>query len=145
MATLTIVTYPDPVLKQKCLPVTRFDSELHQFLDDLAETMETAEGIGLAANQVAVLKCIFVMDVPVAENAQGEPVRTGRLEVINPQIVAKRGEIKYEEGCLSFPGVNENVIRAKELDLKFVDRQGQPQTLMAKGLLAICIQHELDH
>ncbi len=145
MATLTIVTYPDPVLKQKCTPVEQFDDALHAFLDALAETMETADGIGLAANQVAVLQRIFVMDVPLRENEHGETEYTGLLEIINPQIVAKRGEIKYEEGCLSFPGVNEDVTRAHEVDLKFVDRHGQPQHLTAKGLLAICMQHELDH
>lgn len=145
MAALTIVTYPDPVLKQKCEPVVQFDDDLHAFLDALAETMETADGIGLAANQVAVLKRIFVMDVPLRENERGETEYTGLLEIINPHIVAKRGEIKYEEGCLSFPGVNEDVIRANEIDLKFFDRHGQAQQVCAKGLLAICMQHELDH
>lgn len=140
MAIRTIVKYPDPVLKERCAEVTAFDAGLHQLLDDMAATMATADGIGLAANQIAVTQRVFVMDVPV-----GEHERTGLLEVINPRIVQSKGEVKYEEGCLSFPGVHEWVNRAAEIDLTFQDRHGQEQHLTARGLLAICIQHELDH
>ncbi|MFZ4576780.1 MAG: peptide deformylase [Myxococcota bacterium] len=140
MAIRDIVPFPDPILKQRCAEVEVFDAELHQLLDDMADTMGEADGLGLAANQVGVSLRIFVMDVPIDDDT-----RTGRIEVINPKVKAKRGELKYEEGCLSFPGVHENVIRAAELDLDFVDRHGQPQAVTARGLVSVCIQHELDH
>ena len=139
MAIRPIVTWPDPVLKQRCEEVVSFDAELHTLLDDMADTMHD-EGIGLAANQVGVTLRVFVMDVPL-----GDGEHTGRIEVINPRIVATRGDTRYEEGCLSFPGVNETVKRALEVDLAFQDRNGQAQQVAARGLVAICIQHELDH
>jgi peptide deformylase len=148
MAIRTIVKYPDPVLKERCSEVTAFDADLHQLLDDMAATMATADGIGLAANQVGVTQRVFVMDVPVDQRepqTAAEPVRTGLLEVINPRIIQAKGEVKYEEGCLSFPNVHEWVTRAAEIDLVFQDRDGTQQRLTARGLLAICIQHELDH
>lgn len=151
MAIRTIVKFPDPVLKERCAPVTTFDAELHRLLDDMVDTMETADGIGLAANQVAVALRVFVMGVPEDEpegassDQDNASDRSRLLEVINPTIVASRGEVRYEEGCLSFPGVHEWVHRAAEIDLSFQDRDGQAQQLTARGLLAICIQHELDH
>jgi peptide deformylase len=140
MAVLTIHTYPDPVLKVRCAEVTAFDAALHQFLDDMADTMAEAEGIGLAANQVGQTVRLFLMDVPL----EGEQ-RTGRLEIINPRVLQRRGETKYEEGCLSFPGLYETVMRASEIDLAYQDRHGAEQRLTLRGLPAICCQHELDH
>ncbi len=146
MAVLDVVTFPHPVLKQKCSEVTRFDADLHQFLDDMAETMNEADGIGLAANQVGEALRIFLMDVPTNRGSNEKEVKTtGRIEVINPKIVGQRGEMKYEEGCLSFPGMSEFVTRAAEIDLEYQDRTGAAQKLTAKGLVAVCIQHELDH
>ncbi len=146
MAVLEVVTFPHPVLKQKCAAVTRFDAELHQFLDDMAQTMQGADGIGLAANQVGVAQRVFLMDVPTNRGSGEKDVKTtGRIEVINPKIVSLRGEMKYEEGCLSFPGMSEFVTRAAEVDLEYQDRTGAVQRLTAKGLVAVCIQHELDH
>jgi len=146
MAIREIVTYPDPVLKERCTDVQVFDAELHRLLDDMADTMGVADGIGLAANQIAVTLRLFVMDVPLgSRDSDDESDRTGRIEVINPRITAARGETRYEEGCLSFPGVNEVVTRASEIDLTFQDRTGNEQQLTARGLVAICIQHELDH
>jgi len=139
MAIRPIVTWPDPVLRQRCTEVIAFDADLHQLLGDMAETMKD-EGIGLAANQVGVLLRVFVMDVPL-----GEGEHTGVIEVINPRIAQARGEIRYEEGCLSFPGVNETVKRAAEVDLTYQDRNGVAHEVHARGLVAICIQHELDH
>ena len=139
MAIRPIVTWPDPVLKQRCAEVVAFDADLHQLLGDMAETMKD-EGIGLAANQVGVTLRVFVMDVPL-----GEGEHTGVLEIINPRIVKAKGEIRYEEGCLSFPGVNETVKRAAEVDLAYQDRHGVAHEVHASGLVAICIQHELDH
>ena len=146
MAVLEVVTFPHPVLKQKCAAVTRFDAELHQFLDDMAQTMQGADGIGLAANQVGVAQRVFLMDVPTNRGSGEKDVKTtGRIEVINPKIVSLRGEMKYEEGCLSFPGMSEFVTRAAEVDLEYQDRTGAVRRLTAKGLVAVCIQHELDH
>lgn len=146
MAVLEVVTFPHPVLKQKCAEVTRFDAELHEFLDDLAATMSEADGIGLAANQVGVAMRVFLMDVPTNRGSGEKEVKTtGRMEIINPKIVGQRGELKYEEGCLSFPGMSEFVMRAAEIDLEYHDRTGAAQKLTAKGLVAVCIQHELDH
>ena len=146
MAVLEVVTFPHPILKQKCAEVTRFDAELHQFLDDMAETMNDADGIGLAANQVGQPVRVFLMDVPTNRGSGEKDVKTtGRIEVINPKIIGKRGELKYEEGCLSFPGMSEFVTRAAEIDLAYQDRSGAEVKLTAKGLVAVCIQHELDH
>ena len=146
MAVLDVVTFPHPVLKQKCAEVTRFDAELHEFLDDMAATMNEADGIGLAANQVGVALRIFLMDVPTNRGSGEKEVKTtGRMEIINPRIVGQRGELKYEEGCLSFPGMSEFVMRAAEIDLEYQDRTGAAHKISAKGLVAVCIQHELDH
>lgn len=140
MALLEIRTYPDPVLKERGRAVTEFGPELHQLLDDMAETMAKAEGLGLAANQVGEVLRLFLMDVP-----DGEGQRTGVIEVINPRILARRGEVKYEEGCLSFPNLYEHVIRAHDIEVAYQDRNGQEQKIKAKGLAAICLQHEMDH
>ncbi len=146
MAVLDVVTFPHPVLKQKCSEVLRFDAELHAFLDDMAATMNEADGIGLAANQVGVTQRIFLMDVPTNRGSGEKEVKTtGRIEVVNPKIVSMRGELKYEEGCLSFPGMSEFVMRAAEVDLEYQDRTGAVQKVAARGLVAVCIQHELDH
>lgn len=146
MAVLDVVQFPHPVLKQKCAEVTKFDAELHALLDDMADTMAEADGIGLAANQVAVPVRVFLMDVPTNRGSGEKDIKTtGRIEVINPKIVGQRGELKYEEGCLSFPGMSEFVMRAAEIDLEYQDRTGATQKLAARGLVAVCIQHELDH
>ena len=140
MAIREVVTFPDPILKQRCAEVESFDAELRKLVDDMFDTLAVADGIGLAANQVGVSKRVFVMDVPIDDQT-----RTGRIAVVNPRITARRGEVRYEEGCLSFPGVNENVTRAAEIDVSFVDPEGKPQEVTARGLVAICMQHELDH
>lgn len=155
MAIRDIVVFPHPVLKQRCAEVTAFDAQLHGLLDDMSDTMHKADGIGLAANQVGVAVRVFLMDVPINRPASKEerkaqaqteaPATTGRTEVVNPKILAKRGELRYEEGCLSFPGMSEWVNRAAEVDLEYQDRAGTVQTISATGLVAVCIQHELDH
>lgn len=145
MALRTVVTFPDPILKQRCAEVTDFGAELHTLLDDMADTMAKEEGIGLAANQVAVSLRVFIMDVPVGQERPDGSQDSIRLEVINPRIVGKRGEVHYDEGCLSFPGVTESVLRAAEIELAFQDRHGVAQQVTATGLVAICMQHELDH
>jgi len=145
MALRTIRTWPDPVLKETCAPVVTFDAALHALLDDLVETMYNGNGIGLAANQVAEKVRVFVADVPLPTEEGEEPRSTGVIEIVNPTILARRGEVRVEEGCLSFPGVNENVNRSAEIDVEFQDREGRHKRLTARGLVAICIQHEFDH
>jgi peptide deformylase len=158
MASRSIVTFPNPVLKQKCAEVSNFGPELHRLLDDMAETMAMADGIGLAANQVAVPWRVIVMDIPVDRQAEvaansrapgndddGQTVSTGLIELVNPRLTAMRGEIRYEEGCLSFPGMHEVVTRAAEIDLVYQDRDGGEHAVTAAGLVAICVQHEIDH
>lgn len=140
MAVLPILTYPDPALRQRCKPVEAFDEAFHRTLGDMADTMRNSEGIGLAANQVGILQRFFLMDVPINDKES-----TGLLEIINPRIAARRGEVRFEEGCLSFPGVYENVIRANEIELQYQDRTGAPQKVVMRGIVAICAQHELDH
>ena len=135
-----ILTWPNPILKQRCADVEAFDEMLVRLLDDMAETMVVEEGIGLAANQVGVLRRIFVMAIPDADGAQDTVV-----EVINPVIDKRQGEVQYEEGCLSFPELNELVTRAAQVELTYRDRKGEPQQLTATGITAVCIQHELDH
>jgi len=134
---LEIIKYPDPLLNQLCAPVQNFDKELHLLLDDMALTMYEANGIGLAAPQVAVLKRITVIDV--SEDAPE------LREFINPQIIASEGSTASEEGCLSIPDYRDIVKRNTEIRVKAQDRFGKFFELEATGLLAICLQHEIDH
>ncbi len=159
MASRPIVEFPHPVLKQRCQEVARFDGALWSLLDDMKETMADADGLGLAANQVAVSWRVFTMLVPVPHaNGDGRDNDSGKdndkdkdgappevLELVNPVVVGKRGEIRFEEGCLSFPGVHEQVLRAAEVDVTFQDRHGAAQRRSFGGVAAVCVQHELDH
>lgn len=139
MAVLDIVTYPDERLKTKAQPVAEVDDEIRQLIDDMAETMYAAPGIGLAANQIGVLKRIAVVD---ADYPDGEP---NLIAMVNPEIIERDGEIEWEEGCLSFPEVLEEVTRAAKIKLRALDRNGEPFELEAEQLLAVALQHELDH
>lgn len=137
MALLRILKYPDPALKRQAGPVTRFDENLRQLVSDMAETMYAAPGVGLAATQVDVHQQVVVIDVSDEKNA---------LHVlVNPKITHRDGVQVYEEGCLSVPGVYEKVERAEQVTVNFQNLDGNPQTLSADGLLAVCVQHELDH
>lgn len=137
MAILDILNYPDPRLYKVAKPVKEVDATIRRLIDDMAETMYAAPGIGLAATQVDVHQQIIVMDLSEAKN---------ELRVfINPKITAKCGAQDYEEGCLSVPGIYENVTRAAEVTVEALDRNGEPFVLEAQGLLAVCIQHEMDH
>lgn len=137
MAQLPILEYPDPRLRIRAEPVTEFDAELEQLAADLLETMYAAPGIGLAATQVDVHKRILVVDVSEERN---EPYC-----LVNPQIVSAEGQISYEEGCLSVPDVFEAVDRAERIKVVASNERGERLELEAEGLLAICIQHEMDH
>lgn len=137
MAILNILHYPDERLHKVALPVEKVDDQIRRLVDDMAETMYEAPGIGLAATQVDVHRRIIVIDISEDKSA----LRT----IINPRIISADGKTTFEEGCLSVPGIYEEVERASRIVLEALDRDGQPYTLEADGLLAICIQHEIDH
>ncbi len=137
MAQLTILEYPNPRLRLEAKPVEKFDDDLQQIIDDMFETMYAAPGIGLAATQVDVQLNIVTMDL---SDDKSEPI-----VLINPEVIEKRGIEEMEEGCLSFPGVYVSVERANEVHIKALDRHGEPFEIDTGGLLAVCIQHELDH
>jgi len=137
MATLTILNYPDPRLHQVAQPVLEVNDEIRQLISDMAETMYAAPGVGLAATQVDQHIQLIVIDTSKEQN---------NLQVfINPKIVAKSGLTEYEEGCLSVPGVYETVTRAETVTVEALDKEGKKFKLQADGLLAVCIQHEMDH
>jgi peptide deformylase len=140
MAVRTILHYPDKRLRQLAEPVTRFDAELASLLDDMADTMYAAPGVGLAAPQIGVSLRLFLVDVASGENEPSD-LRT----FINPEIIESHGEVCYEEGCLSFPGIHEEVRRAERVKVRAQDAQGKLFELETDGLLAIAIQHEHDH
>jgi len=137
MAKRTILEFPDPRLRTKARPVTRFDSALGTLIDDMLETMYAAPGIGLAATQVDVHKRVIVIDLSKEHN---EP-----LTLVNPEILAREGEASTEEGCLSVPGVFDEVKRAARVRLRAYDRNGEPFERDYEDILAVCIQHEMDH
>ena|SRR3989344_5245059 len=137
MAVKSILHYPDPRLRRKALPVAQVDDAVRRLIDDMAETMYDAPGIGLAAIQINESKRVVVIDLSEKRD---------RLQVfINPEILTRDGEQTFEEGCLSVPGVYEEVTRAQRVRVRALDRDGKPFELDAEGLLATCIQHEIDH
>ena len=142
MALLTVHSFPDPVLKQKALPVKEFDEKLAELADNMLETMYEERGIGLAAVQVGVLKQLVVVDLKSGE--EDISLREPRV-FVNPHIVERSGETISEEGCLSVIEYRAEIKRAESIKLEFQDLQGEPRTFEAEGLLSICIQHELDH
>ena len=137
MARLPILEYPDPRLRIRAEPVTKFDIELKTLVDDLFETMYSAPGIGLAATQVDVHQRVLVCDVGVDSK---QPYC-----LINPEIVSAEGQTNAEEGCLSVPEYYDFVDRAAVIRVRAFDTQGKPFELTAEGMLAVCIQHEMDH
>ena len=137
MAKLKILEFPDPRLRTKASPVETVDDELRSLIGDMFETMYEAPGIGLAATQVDVHKRLLVADV--------SPDKSDPHVLINPEIIEKDGVTASDEGCLSVPGYYEEVQRAEHIRVRFLDRNGEQQEMEAEGLLAICIQHEMDH
>ncbi len=138
MALLTILHHPDPRLREKAKPVARFDAALQRLVDDLFETMYAAPGVGLAATQVGIAQRIAVMDC--AHDDAPMP-----LVFINPEILEQDEPEEVEEGCLSVPGVAEKLKRYGRVKARALDRHGRAFEIEAEGLLAQCIQHELDH
>lgn len=140
MTKLHILTAPDPRLKRKSQPVSAFDARLHRLIDDMLETMYAAPGIGLAAPQVGILERLLVLDV-AARDAPADP-----RVFINPEIVwASEDDATYEEGCLSVPEHYSDVARPASVRVKHFDRDGIEREVEATGLLATCLQHEMDH
>jgi len=138
MALLDILEFPDPRLRKKAKPVTNFNTSLQTLIDDMFETMYEALGIGLAATQINVHKRLMVIDV---SQEKDQP-----LVFINPKItIADEHLGEHEEGCLSVPGFSETVTRPLSIKVEALDRQGEPFTKELEGLLAVCVQHELDH
>ena len=140
MALLTILEFPDTRLRTVAAPVDPAQLATPGFqrlIDDMFETMYAAPGIGLAATQVDAHHRFMVIDV---SEAKDQP-----MVFVNPEIVSREGEQVYQEGCLSVPGIYADVTRANEIDVRFLDRDGKPQELRIDGLLAVCIQHEMDH
>lgn len=137
MTLLNVLHFPNPRLRLKAEPVAEVTPEIVQILDDMLETMYADRGVGLAATQVNIQQRLIVMDVSDDYN---EP-----LCFINPEIISADGNEESEEGCLSVPGVYEKVKRCKTVSFKFLDKNGDPQMIKTDGLLAICIQHEIDH
>ena len=137
MALLPILHYPDPRLHTVAKPVARVDERIGKLIKDMAETMYAAPGIGLAASQVDVHERVIVIDISEA--------RDELQAFVNPEIIESSGETITEEGCLSVRGVFDSVSRAERVTVRALNAEGEPFTLQAEGLLAVCIQHEIDH
>ncbi|MEJ2317509.1 MAG: peptide deformylase [Gammaproteobacteria bacterium] len=137
MAKREILHFPDPRLRNVARPVEEVDEEIRQLVDDMFETMYDAPGIGLAAIQINVAKRVIVVDV---SEDKSEP-----LCLINPEILEKEGEETMDEGCLSVPEIYESVTRAEKIRVRALDREGKSYEMDVDGLLAVCIQHEIDH
>lgn len=137
MALLNILRYPDARLHKTAAPVTVFDEALKRLVQDMAQTMYAAPGVGLAATQVDVHKQVIVVDVSERQDSL--------VVLVNPEIMEASGVSDIEEGCLSVPGVYDIVERAERVKVRAYDQNGNPFTLEAQGLLAVCIQHEMDH
>ena len=143
MALLDIVLYPEPRLREKCTPVKKVTDQIRKILDDMAETMYDAPGVGLAASQVGVKERLIVVDVGDDEEGSENPSRL--YKIINPEIVKKSGKVEWEEGCLSIPGIKDKVKRSAEVLVQGLDENGKEIEIAADGLLAVCLQHEVDH
>ena len=148
---LILRKYGDPVLREKAKPVPAVDDRVRKLADDMIDTMHVEEGVGLAAQQVGETLALFVMDIPVRSDTDDEGHRLNPdvpmpLVLVNPEIAWASEETEvYEEGCLSFPDIRANVERPAEVEVRYLDRAGQPQRLRLRGLAARCCQHEMDH
>ena len=151
MSKLDVLEWPAAVLETKSSPVTEFDEKLKTFVADMHETMDSAGGIGLAANQVGVAKRILTILIPYTQNKYSEQEETKeawhdkRFTFINPEITKKQGKISWQEGCLSFPEIFEFVDRAAEVWVKAQNENGEFFEVHASGLFSVCLQHEIDH
>ena len=139
MAVRPVRLYGDPVLRQKAQPVAGVDDTVRELIADMRETMHAYHGVGLAGNQVGVLQRVLVIDIPVDEQTRF------RCALVNPEIDRRQGTETGEEGCLSIPGLYEDVKRARSVRVRGLDEHGQPLEFTADGYLARCVQHEVDH
>lgn len=139
MAVLEILKYPNPLLKKMCEKVDCIDGETKRLIEDMIDTMYDANGIGLAAPQVGILRRVIVLDVSPID--QGHEL----LTLINPEIISEEGEVEHEEGCLSLPEFREKVKRREKVKVKGISPDGREMRLDADGILAIALQHEIDH
>ena len=137
MSILTILEFPDERLRKKAAAVKSVDEKIKKLVDDMLETMYESKGVGLAATQVDVHQRVIVIDVSEEKNAP--------LSLINPEIIERDGIKESEEGCLSVPGFFEKVKRAEHIKVKAIDKEGQAFEFEARDLLAVCVQHEMDH
>ena len=142
-----IVVYPDKRLKLVSKEVTEFNEALHTLLDDMYDTMRAKNGVGLAAIQIGVDQRALIINIPLENIPEGEDEqpRENTLEMINPVIIEKDGSTKFQEGCLSVPGIYEEVERAKHVKIEYFDRHGEKHTIEDDDFLAIAMQHEIDH
>lgn len=148
MAILDIILYPEEreILTTKCEPIEEIDAEIQTLIDDMIETMYHANGVGLAAPQVGVTKRLTVIDVSKRADEGEAPEEPAEVFVlINPEIIASEGKIKWEEGCLSFPALYGEVVRANRVTVRALNRHGEPYEIEGEGLLAVALQHEIDH
>ncbi|MCE5259962.1 MAG: peptide deformylase [Chloroflexi bacterium] len=146
MAVSKIITAENPLLRHKSKKVTRFGDSLHRLINDLYDTLENAEGLGLAAPQIGILERVFVIILPTEYDDKGKVIAPQeRYTLINPQFIRMRGEAEMIEGCLSVPGYQGKVKRAVEVTIKGQDLHGKPVRYRAEGLLAHVLQHEYDH
>lgn len=139
MAVREVLVYPDARLRSKAQPVRVVDDDIRKLIDDMIETMYASSGIGLAANQVGVLKRVVVLDVSYPD---GE---SNLVALVNPEIREQDGEITWEEGCLSFPGIKEEVTRSERVKVKALNRDGESVEIDANDLFSVALQHEIDH
>jgi len=148
--TREILVYPNPILRKQSKDVEVFDEKLHQLLDDMNDTMMEFGGVGLAAVQIGVLLNVLIINLPVEDldnpdNKDGVQLKENLIEAINPKIVFKDGEQVFNEGCLSIPGVHEEIKRAYDVTVSYFDRYGQKHTIQADDFLAVAWQHEMEH
>jgi peptide deformylase len=140
-----IVIYPDKRLKLISKEVTQFDSELHNLLEDMYDTMLSKKGVGLAAIQIGVDKRVLIINLPDEDDDDITPLKDETLEIINPVFIKKEGSCKHQEGCLSIPGIYEDIERAEHIVIEYQNRYGDKKTIENNEFLAIAIQHEIDH
>ncbi len=142
-AMFDILKYPDPLLRQKAGEVKEVDDSVRRLMDEMLDTLRLAPGIGLAAAQVGSSRRVIVLDVPLGDE-EGDG-RRAVFKLANPEVISSGGEMHYEEGCLSLPGIAAEVKRAAGVKVKALDEEGEPAVIEAEGLLAVALQHEIDH
>lgn len=146
MALLEILTFPDPRLKNRALPVEHVDDRIRRLIDDMLETMYNSEGVGLAAPQVGISQRVIVLDCGEREPNEARPLKpVAPLAIVNPEVVSGEGRVVWTEGCLSVPDYTDEVERRARVVVTGLDRNGDPLRIEAEGLLAVCLQHEIDH